>query len=48
MDCAPSFLLAWSLMPDSNDADFRFGQLLGLAAGLAAAVALQVLLFIFL
>jgi uncharacterized membrane protein (Fun14 family) len=35
-------------MPDPTDADFRFGQLLGLAAGLAAAVVLQVLLFIFL
>jgi hypothetical protein len=35
-------------MPDPNDPDFRFGQLLGLAGGLAAAVVLQVLIFIFL
>ena len=48
LDCVLSFPLAWSIMPDPNDADFRFGQLLGLAAGLAAVVVLQVLLFIFL
>jgi hypothetical protein len=48
MDCSLSLLLAPTAAKDLNENDFRLGQLLGLAAGLAAACPLQLLLFIFL
>jgi len=47
MDCSLALLPAFAAN-DLNENDFRFGQLVGLAAGLATAFPLQLLLFIFL
>ena len=46
MDCSLFLFPAPAATNGLIENDFRFGQLLGLAAGLAAACTLQLLLFI--
>ena len=48
MDCSLFLFPTPAAANDLNENDFRFGQVVGLAAGLAAACSLQLLLFIFL
>jgi hypothetical protein len=48
VDCSLFLFLVPAAMNDRIGSDFRLGQLVGLASGLAAACTLQLLSFIFL